>query len=200
MAKWIAHSHDMRGSWFVPQSGQSLTEDPLLANDIECKWWCIHPGFKTHGQSQPKSETESTSGSTKWWHCYAKKQVLLSVASLSSTFVTNEALVLFFVYTEHLRCDLAFGVIWSEKYHRSQWYPSVRNVNRSHLVWTKPWTETRCFMILCSAHGLLFHWNHDRKCLLKANVEIKRDKKTATRKIGKNLVLRMCVKSHCLKL
>ena len=26
---------------------------------------CIRPGFKTHGQSQPKSETESTSGSTK---------------------------------------------------------------------------------------------------------------------------------------
>ena len=26
----------------------------------------IHPDFKTHGQSHPKSEAEGTSGSTKW--------------------------------------------------------------------------------------------------------------------------------------
>ena len=31
-----------------------------------CRWE-NHPGFETHGQSQPKSKTESTSSSTKWW-------------------------------------------------------------------------------------------------------------------------------------
>ena len=36
------------------------------------RWWCIHPGFKTQVQSQPKSETESTSGSTKWRLCHRK--------------------------------------------------------------------------------------------------------------------------------
>ena len=33
----------------------------------ERRRWGIHPGFKTHGRSQPKSKTESNSGSTKWW-------------------------------------------------------------------------------------------------------------------------------------
>ena len=51
---------------FAPQPAQSRvdSEDPLGTSDIECRRWCIHPGFKTHGQSQPKSETESTCGST----------------------------------------------------------------------------------------------------------------------------------------
>ena len=36
------------------------------AREERGRWW-IHPGFETHGQSQLKSGTESTSGSTKWW-------------------------------------------------------------------------------------------------------------------------------------
>ena len=36
------------------------------ACDTECRRWCIHPGFKTHGRSQPKSETQSIRGSIKW--------------------------------------------------------------------------------------------------------------------------------------
>ena len=36
------------------------------------QWW-IHLGFKTHGQSQPKSEIESTSGSTKIVTCHHNK-------------------------------------------------------------------------------------------------------------------------------
>ena len=44
----------------------SLHKDPLHASDIEHRQWCIHPGCKAHGQSQPKSKTEGTNGSTKW--------------------------------------------------------------------------------------------------------------------------------------
>ena len=44
----------------VHGSGPSLGKDPLCTSDIEHRRWCIHPGFKTHGWSQPKSETEST--------------------------------------------------------------------------------------------------------------------------------------------
>ena len=42
---------------------------PWLGKSVssECRRWWIHPSFETHGQSQPKSETKSTSGSTKWW-------------------------------------------------------------------------------------------------------------------------------------
>ena len=39
---------------------------------VERRRWCMHPGFKTHGQSQPKPKTESASGSTKWWLVTAK--------------------------------------------------------------------------------------------------------------------------------
>ena len=42
------------------------SEYTLCANDRESRQWCIHPGFKTHGWSQLKCKTESTSGFTKW--------------------------------------------------------------------------------------------------------------------------------------
>ena len=54
VAEWMARQLDLRE---VPSSGPG---------NIECRPWCIHPGFKIHGQSQPKSETENTSGSTKY--------------------------------------------------------------------------------------------------------------------------------------
>ena len=40
-------------------------EDHYVQARVEHRLWCINPGFKTHGQSQPKSKTENTSGSTK---------------------------------------------------------------------------------------------------------------------------------------
>ena len=43
------------------------SEDHYEQVRAECRQQWIHPGFETHGQSQPKSKTESTSGSTKWW-------------------------------------------------------------------------------------------------------------------------------------
>ena len=36
-------------------SGSELTEDHYAQPREDCKWWCIHPGFETQGQSQPKS-------------------------------------------------------------------------------------------------------------------------------------------------
>ena len=38
----------------------------------EHRWWCIHLVFKTHEQSQPKSNIGSTSVSTKWWFVITK--------------------------------------------------------------------------------------------------------------------------------
>ena len=43
-------------------------EDISHASNRDHRWWCIHPDFKTHGQSQLKSETESTNGH----HCHRK--------------------------------------------------------------------------------------------------------------------------------
>ena len=42
------------------------SEDHYTQARAECGRLWIHPGFETHGQSQPKSETKSTSGSSKW--------------------------------------------------------------------------------------------------------------------------------------
>ena len=41
-----------------------MTEDHYAQARNEGRRWCIHSGFKTQGQSQPKSETEG-SGSSK---------------------------------------------------------------------------------------------------------------------------------------
>ena len=64
VAEWIAHPlhmREVRGS--DPDLARVDSEDPLYNH--EHRRWCIHPGFKTSGHSQPKSETESASGSKK---------------------------------------------------------------------------------------------------------------------------------------
>ena len=43
------------------------SEDHCMQPSEEGRWWCIQPGFKTHRQSQLRSKTDSTNGSTKWW-------------------------------------------------------------------------------------------------------------------------------------
>ena len=48
------------------------SEDHYVQAREERGWWWIHLDFETHKQGQPKSETESTSGSTKWWLVTAK--------------------------------------------------------------------------------------------------------------------------------
>ena len=40
-------------------------EDHYAQVRAECRQWCQQPGSYIHGQSWPKSETESTSGSTE---------------------------------------------------------------------------------------------------------------------------------------
>ena len=66
MAKWTAHPLNMPE---VRDSGPGLvivdSEGPFRTSDSEFRLWSIHPGLKTHWPSQPKSEAESTSGSTK---------------------------------------------------------------------------------------------------------------------------------------
>ena len=78
-SKWTAHPLDIRD---VHGSDPSLdtvnSGDPLHASNIDWRRWCIHPGFKTHGWSQPKSETESTGGSTKCWHCHIKNWKIIT--------------------------------------------------------------------------------------------------------------------------
>ena len=58
-----APARHVRGSY--PGLARVDSEDPLDASDIKHRWWCIHPGFKTHEQGSLKSGTESNSGSTK---------------------------------------------------------------------------------------------------------------------------------------
>ena len=41
-------------------------EDHYAAKIKEHRRRCLHPGFKTHGQSYLKSETEGASGPIKW--------------------------------------------------------------------------------------------------------------------------------------
>ena len=43
-----------------------LKPDSLFASESRAQVMMDPPGFETHGQSQPKSETESNNGSTKW--------------------------------------------------------------------------------------------------------------------------------------
>ena len=57
-------------SW--PGNSEVDFEDHYVQARAEFRQWWIHSGFDTHGQSQPKSETECTSGSTKWWLITAK--------------------------------------------------------------------------------------------------------------------------------
>ena len=65
MSEWVARPLNIQEVHGLgPGLARVDSEDPLCTSDIECRQWCIHPGFKTHGQSQLKSETENTSGST----------------------------------------------------------------------------------------------------------------------------------------
>ena len=70
MAKWIACELNI---WEVHGLRPGLawvdSKDPLHTSDIKHSQWCIHPGFKTHGQNQPKCKTEY-----QWLH----KMVTLS--------------------------------------------------------------------------------------------------------------------------
>ena len=67
-------NHTKLQNWDQALAIRVDSEDPLCTSDIKRRLWCIHLGFKTHGQSQLKSETESTSGYTKLWHCPRKNK------------------------------------------------------------------------------------------------------------------------------
>ena len=70
VAEWTARPLDMREVLGLGTSPARVdSKDALCTSNIERRWWCIHPGLKTHAQSQLKAKTESTSGSTKWWQC-----------------------------------------------------------------------------------------------------------------------------------
>ena len=54
------------GSLTIPRCKIGTLRIHYTQARVELRQWCIHPGFKTHGQSQPKSKTQNTSGFTKW--------------------------------------------------------------------------------------------------------------------------------------
>ena len=49
-----------------PDLARGGSDDRYAQMRTEHKEWCIHSGYKTHGQSQPKPETEGTSGTANF--------------------------------------------------------------------------------------------------------------------------------------
>ena len=71
MPKVVLSSHSNGSFTIIRYQAQTWefrvdSENHYVQVRAECRQWCIYPGIEIHGQRQPKSETESTNGSTKW--------------------------------------------------------------------------------------------------------------------------------------